>query len=183
MTGYVSKADKTISKSKVQLRIPNQEISGLFVNAVVERFNRTLDTRDVDELLAALWRKDDITATNTLSEILLKSISYHDFHENYYHGMMNGIFTARGYAVKSNIEAGTGRLDLFVTDKKNRRAALLEFKISTDETNMDADCDAALKQVIDNKYYRELPQGYEHLIYGVAFYKKDARVKYLDMVL
>ena len=70
-----------------------------------------------------------------------------------------------------------------MTDKKNRRAALLEFKISTDETNMDADCDAALKQVIDNKYYRELPPGYEHLIYGVAFYKKDARVKYLDMVL
>ena len=183
MTGYISKADKAISKRRVSLRIPNQEISGLFVNAVVERFNRTLDTRDVDELLAALWRKDDITATNTLSEILLKSISYHDFHENYYHGMMKGIFTARGYAVKSNIEAGTGRLDLFVTDKKNRRAALLEFKISTDETNMDADCDAALKQVIDNKYYRELPPGYDHLIYGIAFYKKDARVKYLDMVL
>lgn len=66
---------------------------------------------------------------------------------------------------------------------QNKKAALLEFKISDNENDMDTDCDKALKQVIEQKYYQELPPGYEHLIYGAAFYKKDGEVKYLNMVL
>ncbi|MBR2528694.1 MAG: AAA family ATPase [Blautia sp.] len=43
MTGYVSKADKTAGRGKVKLRIPNAEIADLFKDAVVARFERTLD--------------------------------------------------------------------------------------------------------------------------------------------
>ncbi|MBR1813351.1 MAG: AAA family ATPase [Lachnospiraceae bacterium] len=37
MTGYVSKADKSISRGNVKLHIPNAEIADLFKNTVVER--------------------------------------------------------------------------------------------------------------------------------------------------
>ena len=178
MTGYISKADKSISKGMIKLRIPNAEISDLFEKAVVARFKRTLDTSDVDSFIAALWNHDEKTASEKLTSILWNSISYHDYAENYYHGMLNGIFTANGYSPDSNDEAGLGRLDLRVKDRANRRVILLEFKRSKNLTDLDADCDEALEQIFLNGYDKLLPEGYEEqLIYGIAFCAKVAKVK------
>ena len=163
MTGYVSKADKTAGKGKTKLRIPNAEIADLFRNAVVARFENTLDAGDVDAFLAAMWNKDEQTASEMLTKILWNSISYFDYGEEYYHGMLNGIFTSRGYAPDSNDEAGLGRLDLRVRDRRNRRFLLLEFKRSGKE---------------EKGYDKSMPEGYEQqLIYGIAFYAKSAKVK------
>ena len=178
MTGYVSKADKSISRGKVKLRIPNAEIADLFEKAVVARFERIIDTSDVDAFIAAMWNRDEKTASEKLTKILWNSISYHDYAENYYHGMLNGIFTANGYSPDSNDEAGLGRLDLRVKDRANRRAILLEFKRSDKQTDLDADCDEALNQIFTNGYDKLLPEGYEEqLIYGISFYAKIAKVK------
>lgn len=65
-----------------------------------------------------------------LTEILWNSISYYDYGEDYYHGMLNGIFNAYGYIPDSNDEAGLGRLDLRVRDRRKRMVLLLEFKRS-----------------------------------------------------
>ena len=178
MTGYVSKADPSISRGTVKLRIPNAEIADLFQKAVVARFERTLDTSDVDAFITAMWNRDEKTASEKLTTILWNSISYHDYAENYYHGMLNGIFTANGYSPDSNDEAGLGRLDLRVKDRAKRRAILLEFKRSDKQADLDADCDEALNQIFANGYDRLLPEGYEEqLIYGIAFYAKVAKVK------
>lgn len=178
MTGYVSKADKSITRGTVKLRIPNAEIADLFQKAVVERFERTLDTSDVDAFITAMWNRDEKTASEKLTKILWNSISYHDYAENYYHGMLNGIFTSSGYSPDSNDEAGLGRLDLRVKDRAKRRAILLEFKRSDKQTDLDTDCDEALNQIFTNGYDRLLPEGYEEqLIYGIAFYAKVAKVK------
>lgn len=48
MTGYVSKADKSVSNGRTKLRIPNAEIADLFRKAVVDRFERTLDAGNVE---------------------------------------------------------------------------------------------------------------------------------------
>ena len=178
MTGYVSKADKTAGKGKTKLRIPNAEIADLFRNAVVARFENTLDAGDVDAFLAAMWNKDEQTASEMLTKILWNSISYFDYGEEYYHGMLNGIFTSRGYAPDSNDEAGLGRLDLRVRDRRNRRFLLLEFKRSGKEEDLDADCDEAIAQIFKKGYDKAMPEGYEQqLIYGIAFYAKSAKVK------
>lgn len=178
MTGYVSKADKSISRESIKLRIPNAEIADLFRKAVVERFERTLDTSDVDAFITAMWSSDETTASEKLTKILWNSISYYDYAENYYHGMLNGIFAAKGYKPDSNAEAGLGRLDLRIKDRANRRAILLEFKRSEKQTDLNADCDEALSQIFKNGYDRLLPEGYEEqLIYGIAFYAKVAKVK------
>ena len=178
MTGYVSKADKTAGRGKTKLRIPNAEIADLFRNAVVARFENTLDAGDVDAFLAAMWNKDEQTASGMLTKILWNSISYFDYGEEYYHGMLNGIFTSRGYAPDSNDEAGLGRLDLRVRDRRNRRFLLLEFKRSGKEEDLDADCDEAIAQIFKKGYDKAMPEGYEQqLIYGIAFYAKSAKVK------
>ena len=178
MTGYVSKADKASVKGKVKLRIPNAEIADLFKDAVVARFERTLDAGSVDAFITAMWNRDEQTASEMLTKILWNSISYSDYAENYYHGMLNGIFTSRGFAPDSNEEAGLGRLDLRVKDRGKRRALLMEFKRSDREKDLDADCDKAITQIFDRGYDKSLPEGYEQqLIYGIAFYAKIAKVK------
>ena len=178
MTGYVSKADKAAGQGKTKLRIPNAEIADLFKDAVVARFERTLDTTDVDAFITALWNKDEETASEMLTKILWNSISYFDYGEEYYHGMLNGIFTSRGFAPDSNDEAGLGRLDLRVKDRTKRRILLMEFKRTSDMKKLEADCDEAIAQIIRNGYHKSIPEGYEHqLIYGIAFYAKTAKVK------
>ena len=178
MTGYVSKADKSVSRGRVKLRIPNAEIAGIFRDAVVARFEKTLDAGNVDAFVTAMWNRDEETASGMLTKILWNSISYFDYGEDYYHGMLNGIFTSRGYSPDSNDEAGLGRLDLRVKDRANRRILLMEFKRSTKEADMDADGDEAIDQIIKNGYDRAMPEGYEQQnVYGIAFYAKMAKVK------
>lgn len=182
MTGYVSKADKTAERGRVKLRIPNAEIAGLFRDAVVARFERTLDAGSVDAFIAAMWNRDEKTASEMLTKILWNSISYFDYGEEYYHGMLNGIFTSRGFAPDSNDEAGLGRLDLRIKDRSKRTFLLLEFKRSEKEENLDADCEDAIRQILKKGYDKVMPEGYERqLIYGIAFYAKTAKVKFAKM--
>ncbi|MDO5133071.1 MAG: AAA family ATPase [Eubacteriales bacterium] len=178
MTGYVSKADKSVSRGRVKLRIPNTEIAGIFRDAVVARFERTMDAGNVDAFVTAMWNRDEETASRMLTDILWDSISYFDYGEDYYHGMLNGIFTSRGFAPDSNDEAGLGRLDLRVKDRGKRRILLMEFKRSKREADLDADCDEAIAQILRNGYDRAVPEGYgQQLVYGIAFYAKTAKVK------
>ena len=178
MTGYLSKADKSVSKGKVKIRIPNSEIAEIFKDAVVARFERTLDAGNVDAFITAMWNKDEETASEMLTKILWNSISFFDYGEDYYHGMLNGIFTSRGFAPDSNDEAGLGRLDLRVKDRGKRRVLLMEFKRSKAETNLATDCDDAIAQIIKNGYDEIIPEGYEQqFVYGIAFYAKIAKVK------
>jgi len=180
MTGYVSKADKATGEERVRLRIPNAEIAILFTNAVVDRFEKTLDTGNVDAFVTAMWNRDEKTASEMLTKILWNSISYFDYGEEYYHGLLNGIFTARGFSPDSNDEAGLGRLDLRVRNRPERTFLLLEFKRSVKKEDLDKDCDYAISQIFEKGYDKVMPEGYEHqLIYGIAFYAKIARVKFV----
>ncbi len=115
-----------------------------------------------------------------LTDILWDSISYFDYGEEYYHGMLNGIFTGRGYAVESNAESGLGRLDLRVKDRKNRRMILMEFKRSTKEEHLERDCEDALEQIKNNGYARKMPMGYrKQIVCGIAFFGKVAKIRLL----
>ena len=179
MTGYVSRADTSASKGRVKLRIPNAEIAGIFKDAVVARFERTLDAGHVDAFIKAMWNQDAQTASEMLTSILWNSISYYDYGEAYYHGMLNGIFTSRGFSPDSNDEAGLGRLDLRVKDRGKRTCLLLEFKRSEKEIDLDADCDDALRQIVEKGYDRILPDGYkQQILCGIAFYGKTAKVRF-----
>ena len=139
-----------------------------------------MDAGNVDAFITAMWNKDEQTASEMLTNILWDSISYFDYGEEYYHGMLNGIFTSRGYSPDSNDEAGLGRLDLRIKDRRKRTLLLLEFKRSDKEEDLDADCDEAIAQIFKKGYDKAMPEGYEkQLICGIAFYAKVAKVKFV----
>ena len=179
MTGYITKSDPEEDDDTVFLKIPNKEISSIFEDTVVKYFNETVNTDSINELLNSLWDSDEERATEIVSELLWNTISYNDYHEDYYHAFLAGVFVGRGYSVESNKEKGLGRPDIFLKDRRNRRAIIIEAKKSDKETDLDKDCDKAIKQIIDEKYAEGIG-GYEQIIcYGVAFYQKKAKVKLL----
>ena len=177
MTGYITKSDPEEDGDTVSLKIPNKEISSIFEDTVVKYFNETVNTAVVGELINTLWNGDEKRATEIVSELLWNTISYNDYHEDYYHAFLAGVFVGRGYSVESNKEKGLGRPDILLKDRKNRRAMIIEAKKSDKESDLDKDCDKALKQIIDEKYAEGI-DGYEQIVcYGVAFFQKQAKAK------
>ena len=179
MTGYITKSDPEEDDDTVSLKIPNREIASIFEDTVVKYFNETVNTDSINELLNSLWDSDEKHATEILSELLWNTISYNDYHEDYYHAFLAGVFVGRGYSVESNKEKGLGRPDIFLKDRRNRRAIIIEAKKSDKKSDMDKDSDKAIKQIIDEKYAEGISGYGQILCYGVAFYQKQAKVKIL----
>ena len=180
MTGYLTKADPAARGQTVALKIPNTEIAGIFVDTVAKLFTESLDNSRQKELMAALWNEDIEGATQKLNDFLWDTISYHDYHEDYYHAFMAGLFVGLGYSVDSNKESGLGRFDIRAKDRRNRRIMILEVKKADSAAGMSAACDEALKQIVDRGYARSIEPGYEKVIsYGIAFFRKTAMIKKL----
>ncbi|MBR1471244.1 MAG: AAA family ATPase [Lachnospiraceae bacterium] len=179
MTGYITKADAEEDGETVSLRIPNREIASIFEDTVVKYFVETVNGDQINKLITALWEKDEAGVTRIISDLLWDTISYNDYHEDYYHAFLAGVFVGRGYNVESNKENGLGRPDILLKDKKNRRAIIIEAKHSQKEADMEKDCKEALEQIITEKYAEGL-KGYEQIVcYGAAFYQKQVKVMLL----
>ena len=177
MTGYITKADPDEEGETVSLKIPNREIATIFEDAVVKLFKETIDTNMQKSMMNALWDRDAEEAGRIISELLWRTISYNDYHEDYYHAFLAGAFVGIGYEVESNKEKGLGRPDILLKDDDNRRAIIIEAKKSEKESDLDKDCDEAIDQIITEKYAEGL-YGYEQILcYGVAFFQKQAKVK------
>lgn len=126
----------------------------------------------------AIWRGDVETITAEMNRLLRKTISYHDYREDYYHAFLAGIFTGIGYAVESNREHGTGRSDIVIADPANMRGVIFEVKIAEDRAKLDQECEEALTQIWDRSYAEKfMENGNKVLCYGIAFYKKECLVK------
>lgn len=177
MTGYLTKADPNEKGRTVALKIPNLEVATIFEETVISFFADTVDTQRLTNLMNALWSGDEETASEIFSDLLFDTISYMDYHEDYYHAFLAGLFVGRGFEVYSNKERGKGRPDILLLDKKNRRALVIEAKKSASETQMQSDCEKALQQIKTLDYAKNV-KGYRQIMtYGIAFFEKTALVK------
>lgn len=181
MTGYLTKADAGEEGRRVSLKIPNREIASIFEDTVVTYFQNTIDNSVQKSMMEALWNQDEQAASEVISDLLWKTISYNDYHEDYYHAFLAGAFVGLGYEVESNKEKGLGRPDILLKDEDHRRAIIIEAKRSERESDMDADCDEAIGQIISQKY-AEGVYGYGQILcYGAAFFQKQAKLKKLPL--
>ena len=180
MTGYLTKADPLAQGETVALKIPNAEIAGIFQDTVANHFREKLDVSKQESLMDALWTGDVEMASRIMSELLRKTISYMDYHEDYYHAFLAGIFVGRGYETESNKEEGLGRPDIKLFDQERDRAMIIEAKKADSKKQMNKECDEALKQIADNEYAADLQEEFAEVIcYGIAFFQKSAMIKKL----
>jgi hypothetical protein len=164
-----------------QLAIPNIEIESLYEEIAVEWFGKVIRNRDRSVLYNAIISGETETISNEITAALFETISYNDYKEDFYHGFILGLLqNIGGYSLKSNREAGLGRLDAaMLPSLRTMPYIIMEFKITDEWRKMGEACDNAIKQ-IDEKRYTEEPMGmgYINVIrYGVAFWKKVCLVK------
>ena len=113
-----------------------------------------------------------------MNELLRKTISYHDYKEDFYHAFLTGILAGSGCAVESNREHGEGRSDIVIYHPDRPQVVLFEAKYAKTLNGLEASCAAALQQIEDRQYAKEFEEDYDSVLcYGIAFYKKRCLVQ------
>ena len=178
-TGYLTQArGEELPLDMAALMIPNAEIRQIFETTVREWFKDNARKENRTTLFDAVWSGDIETLTEEMNELLRKTISYHDYKEDFYHAFLAGIFTGAGYSVDSNRERGEGRSDVVVRNSSKGRVALFEAKYAKTLDGLEASCEAALQQIEDRQYAKDFADDYDDILcYGIAFYKKRCLVK------
>ena len=183
LTGYLTRVRESelqaqIPEGTVALQIPNAEIKEIFETTVIKWFSDTAKNWNRNALFQAVWNPDVESLTVEMNILLRKTISYHDYKEDFYHAFLAGIFTGAGYAVESNKEHGEGRSDIVVYDSVNGQVAVFEAKTSKTMDVMSRDCEDAIRQIDDRMYAKEYEDEYDHILcYGISFFKKRCLVK------
>jgi len=183
LTGYLTTVREEDLSTSVPdglsaLAIPNAEIQEIFETTVMKWFSDSAKTWSRQILFDAVWKNDCELLTQEMNKLLRKTISYHDYKEDFYHAFLAGIFAGAGYSVESNKEHGEGRSDIVVSDIVNGRVAVFEVKKSNALADLVSDCEAALAQIDDRMYAKEFEDDYDEVLcYGISFFKKRCLVK------
>lgn len=175
--------DEFVGNTDFDVSAKFEKLMNIFKDSVVSHFKRSMDRNVQKEILDAFWDGDDEKVSKLLSDLLWDTISYHDYHENYYHAFVTGMLAGCGYGVESNQENGLGRTDIVVTDRKNRRAIIIEAKKAGREKELEKMCLEGKQQIVEKKYIKGL-RGYAKIIcYGISFFEKTALAKVIDLSL
>ena len=183
LTGYLTRAREDdykdeIPEGMVAFMIPNAEIKEIFETTVIKWFDDSAKKWNRNALFDAVWNGDSDGITKEMNALLRRTISYHDYREDFYHAFLAGIFAGAGYMVDFNKEHGEGRSDVVVYDSINGRVAIFEAKYTKVLTNLEAECDIALQQIDDRMYAKEYEDDYDQILcYGISFLKKRCMVK------
>lgn len=183
LTGYLTKArkeqtDEVLPDGAIALMIPNEEIRDIFETTVIRWFDDSTRKWNRTLLFDAVWNGDSVNLTKEMNILLRRTISYHDYKEDFYHAFLAGIFTGAGYMVDSNKEHGEGRSDVVVYDPVNGRVAIFEAKYTKNQEKLESTCNTALQQIDERLYAKEYEDDYDQILcYGISFFKKRCLVK------
>ncbi len=184
LTGYLTQVKEEDVGSKLDdskmtaLTIPNKEIKDIFETTVIKWFDDSARMWNRKALFDAVWSGNSESITYEMNKLLRKTISYHDYREDFYHAFLAGIFAGAGYMVDSNKEHGEGRSDVVVYDTINARVAVFEAKYTRALDKLESECDIALEQIDERMYAKEYEDDYDNILcYGISFFKKRCLVK------
>ncbi len=183
MTGYLTKTMRLPpGENLTEIKIPNQEIMGIFRQSVTAWFYDSLDMGKARELIQAFWAGEAARTAELISDFLFETISYYDYHEDFYHAFLAGILKAGGCLADLNREQGLGRTDIAVRDRKNRRAAVIEIKRAKSREAMEHACREGMEQILTKEYGKGLAQEYRCVLYyGMAFFQKTCRAAVMEI--
>lgn len=183
LTGYLTKVSGSAvmglrNNGEVALTIPNLEAKEIFESTIMRWFDDNAKIWNREQLFTAVWNGDEQRITEELNKLLRRTISYHDYREDFYHAFLAGIFTGAGYMVESNREHGEGRSDIVIYNPVAGQVAIFEARYTHKLENLASDCDRAIAQIDDRMYAKEFEAEYDQVLcYGISFFKKRCIVK------
>lgn len=173
MSGYlkaVPKGDGVFEVSipnKEVMSIVNGKVGGLSIidNGIFQRFNTAVLDGDSDAIASIL-------------QSILKDASYlilKDEHD-YQLVLMTIMHTlAQVYSVRTEYEAGNGRLDMILTPRREGMTPLIfELKRVRSEDELDGAVEGAVAQIHRQRYYMDMSG--DVMLFGMAFWGKVPRV-------
>lgn len=175
LTGYL-KVIKDRGENQYELVIPNKEVYEIYKQSFMSYFEDYTTSRK-GELYQELVDGDAKKVNLLLNDILLRSISYFDNQESFYHGFL--VRLLNDYEVVSNKESGNGRFDICVLPENILgTVVLIECKHSISEDDLIDDAKEGARQIVEQKYLEEHKfKKYENAVgYGISFYKKQCYV-------
>ena len=175
-TGYLTLEDTFHPSGETKIRIPNEEIRQLFISTVNKWFTERIRKENLSSLFEAIWECDTDKITEILNYYLVRSISYLDSKESFYHAFLLGLFSARGYSVKSNIESGEGRPDIILSDPIRSQCAIFELKSVKEKNDIEKKQREAKRQIQEKSYAKGVYEQERIICYSIVFYKKTASV-------
>jgi hypothetical protein len=184
-TGYLKKVGERKDGVKIalDLAVPNLELQYIYETKIQEWFKEKIKQKDFSKFYAAILEGNVEAMQAEISEMLMASVSYMDFREDFYHGFMLGILSKfEDYTAKSNRERGSGRSEVILRYGNIwGKAVIFEFKFTKNIKELESDALEALEQIEKENYVFELEEeGYKKeniLKYGIAFCKKNCLVK------
>ena len=183
LTGYLTRLrdfelERPLPSGVSALIIPNAEVREIYTTTIVKWFDESANTWNRKALFDALWQGDAGIIQEEMNKLLRRTISYHDYREDFYHAFLAGIFTGAGFAVESNKEHGEGRSDIVIYDIPEAKVAIFEAKYARSQEDMEKCCNAAIQQIDEKFYTSEFEDDYNDILcYGIAFFKKRCRVQ------
>lgn len=183
LTGYLTRVREEdlpapLPEDASALIIPNAEVREIFETTIQKWFDESAQTWNLTALFDAMWSGNAETLTAEINKLLYKTISYHDYKEDFYHAFLTGILAGSGCAVKSNREHGEGRSDIVIYHPDRPQVVLFEAKYAKTLGGLQKSCAEALQQIEDRQYAKEFEDDYDSVLcYGIAFYKKRCLVQ------
>ena len=183
LTGYLTQVREDdlpapLPEDTSALIIPNAEVREIFETTIQKWFDESAQTWNLTTLFDAMWSGDAETLTAEINKLLYKTISYHDYKEDFYHAFLTGILAGSGCAVESNREHGEGRSDIVIYHPDRPQVVLFEAKYAKTLGGLQESCAEALQQIEDRQYAKEFEDDYDSVLcYGIAFYKKRCLVQ------
>lgn len=179
LTGYL-KAINDLGDHRYELVIPNREVYEIYQQSFMSYFRDYASARKrtfYQELILG----NEASVNEILNDILMRSISYYDNQESFYHGFLVGLLN--DHEVISNREAGDGRFDLCILpDSILGTVVIIECKHSLSDDDLIEDAVDGAKQITDRNYFGEKRfKKYAHAVgYGISFNKKQCYVVKTD---
>lgn len=153
LTGYL-KVIKDMGENQYELVIPNKEVYEIYKQSFMSYFE-DYTTSKKNELYQELVDGDAKKVNLLLNDILLRSISYFDNQESFYHGFLVGLLN--DYEVVSNRESGNGRFDVCVLPENILgTVVLIECKHSISEDDLIDDAKEGARQIVEKNILKNI---------------------------
>lgn len=182
-TGYLT----TVSTEQIggmtmaQLRIPNREVHYVYENHIKDWTSVMIKESKLEPLFDAILKCKENELCEEINSFLMRTISYNDYQENFYQGLMAGILSGfPKYKIKSNDESGEGRSDIILKHiSGGGKAFIFELKYTKNKKTMERLAQDALDQIDLKRYDFDLVEdGYDQIIkIGIVFWRKQCLVK------
>ena len=153
LTGHL-KVIKDMGENQYELVIPNKEVYEIYKQSFMSYFE-DYTTSKKNELYQELVDGDAKKVNLLLNDILLRSISYFDNQESFYHGFLVGLLN--DYEVVSNKESGNGRFDVCVLPENILgTVVLIECKHSISEDDLIDDAKEGARQIVEKNILKNI---------------------------